>query len=175
MLLCWFMPIRTTKIRTCFYPVPALITFFSVLSADFFFNLVSSFSFSRSRQYLANWSPANPYLKSLTLPEGMLCYLHKNKLSSKISLDHQEHFQPAMLKCTNYVTTCCIKEKNLWGFRQPLNSPLKSFIWNDLHTFAYVRYHNLQKTLSKFKTLIDKLPIQVLTYLTYSKTSVVRQ
>lgn len=53
------------------------------------------------------------------------------------------------------------EKKNLWGFGQPLNSPLKSFISDDLHTFSCLRCHELQKTLSKCKTKIHKLPVNL--------------
>lgn len=89
--------------------------------------------------------------------------------SFKISLDHQEHFQPAFLKYTNYVDTCC-EEKCLVPRRrgQALDLPLKRLIADNLHTLAFVTYHNLQRTQSKCKTeKIHNLPSsEALTLLT---------
>lgn len=72
------------------------------------------------------------------------------------NLDHQAVLPPCIALKALITGPCVGKRKgekpNLSGFRQPLNFPPATFISHNLHNFASVRHHNLQKSLSKCKT-----------------------
>lgn len=132
------------------------LTSFSVLRW-FLSSNPDSFFFFLLLDNIKQAAPQQPLFEVFNPARGQILFpSDKTIFPGGKNLDHQAALS-SRIALNALITGPCVgkkkgKKTNLWGFRQPLNFPLATFISNNLHNFAFVRRLNLQKSLSKCKT-----------------------